>query len=152
VNHSLSLALLLFFIAFIFTVVAKTTDQAYSITPSGNSTNITSNESAANMTKAEPSDLIGSDDSLLVTDVVAQELSSGTPSEIAVYPLSDFSTDDIMLILNMLSTGDLEKVLTNIPLNELKRIFNEVPEDQLTELLNDIPQDSQQKIKQRMQS
>ena len=151
-NRSLSLALLLFYIAFIFTVVAKTTDQAYSITSSGNRTNITSSESAANMTKAEPSDLIGSEDSLLVTDIVAQELSSGTPSDIAVYPLSDFSTDDIMLILNMLSTSDLEKVLANIPLNELQRVFNEVPEDQLTELLNDIPQDSQQKIKQRMQN
>jgi Mg/Co/Ni transporter MgtE len=128
------------------------TDQAYSLIPSSNSTNITSNETVANMTKADPSNLIGSDDSLLVTDIVAQELSSATPSEIAVYPLSDFSTDDIMLVLNMLSTSDLEKVLANIPLNELQRVFNEVPEDQLTELLNDVPQDSQQKIKQRMPS
>lgn len=130
----------------------QTTDQAFSLTPSGNSTNITSNESVANITKAEPSDLIGSDDSLLVTDIVAQELSSSTPSEIAVYPLSDFSTNDVMLILNTLSTSDLEKVLANIPLDELQRVINEVPEDQLTELLNDIPQDSQQKIKQRMQN
>jgi Mg/Co/Ni transporter MgtE len=150
-NYPLILLLLLFPVTILATIVLQMTYQVYSLTPPGNSTNITSNESVANMTKAEPSDLIGSDDSLLVTDIVAQELSSSTPSEIAVYPLSDYSTDDIMLILNTLSTSDLEKVLTNIPLNELQRIFNEVPEDQLTELLNDIPQDSQQKIKQSMQ-
>jgi Mg/Co/Ni transporter MgtE len=117
-----------------------------------NSTKIETNMTSSNITKADPSDLVGSTDSLLVTDIVAQELSSASPSEIAVYPLNDFSTDDIVLVLGGLSTSDLEKVLANIPLDELQRIFNEIPEDQLTELMNNIPQDSQQKIKQRLQS
>jgi Mg/Co/Ni transporter MgtE len=106
-------------------------------------------KTSANLSKTEPSDL---EDYLLVTDIAAQELSLATPSEIATYPLNDFSTDGIILILGALSPTDLEKVLTNIPLNVLQRIFSEAPEDRITELLKDIPQNDIKKIEQRLQS
>lgn len=148
---SKSIEILLLFMVVIFVVVPEVTYQVYSLAPSSNSTNNASTKTSANISKAEPSDLADMDGSLLVTDIAAQELSSATPSEIALYPLNDFSTDDIILILGALSTTDLERVLTNIPLNVLQRIFSEAPEDKITELLNDIPQNNSQKITQRLQ-
>lgn len=147
-----SIEILLLFIVVIFVVVPEVTYHIYSLAQSSNSTNNTSTKTSPNISKAEPSDLADIDGSLLVTDIAAQELSSATPSEIAIYPLNDFSTDDIILILGALSPTDLEEVLTNIPLNVLQRIFSEAPEDKITELLNVIPQNNSQKIEQRLQS
>jgi Mg/Co/Ni transporter MgtE len=147
-----SVETLLLSIVIIFALVPEVTYQGYTLASSSNSTNNTSTKTSANLSKAEPSDLADLGGSLLVTDIAAQELSLATPSEIATYPLNDFSTDDIVLILGALSTTDLEKVLTNIPLNVLQRIFSEAPEDKITEFLNDIPQNNSQKITQRLQS
>ena len=159
-----SIEILLLSIVVIFVGVPEVTYHVYSLAQSSNSTNNTLTKTSPNISKAEPSDafnelsdtlnVIPSDleRSIPVTNIIAQELSMADPSEIAIYPLNDFSTDDIILILGALSPTDLEKVLTNISLNVLQRIFSEAPEDRITELLNDIPQNNSQKIEQRLQS
>ena len=147
-----SIRILLLFMVVIFVGIPEVTYQKDTLASSNNTTTNASVKTSGNMSKADPSDLVGTSGSLLVTDIAAQELSSATPSEIAVYPLNDYSADDILLILSALSRPDLEKVLTNIPLDVLQRIYSEASEDKITELLADIPQNSLQKIEQRLQS
>lgn len=77
-------------------------------------------------TRAEPSDLSGAVQAVLPPEIVAEEMSSLNPEEIANYPLHELSSDDIVTTLNLLSDQSLEKVLGSIKSDNLKIIFDKI--------------------------
>jgi len=107
-------------------VLNETTENSNLDQPRENRSSILNQEGS---TKAEPSDLSGAVEAILPPELVAEELSSLNPEEIANYPLQELSTDDIVTTFNLLSDQTLEKVLSNIRPDNLKIIFDKIPSE-----------------------
>jgi hypothetical protein len=60
----------------------------------------------------------------LTPELIAKDLSQKNSSQIAEFPLQEYSKEDIILVFDNLSVDTLEKVLKNIHQENLKRIFD----------------------------
>ncbi len=69
---------------------------------------------------------------------IALELSSLTPLQIAEYPFTELSDNDLMLALSFLAPSDLGKVLTNIPANDLVVVKERLGESKFNEFLSKV--------------
>jgi hypothetical protein len=82
-------------------------------------------------TRLDPGDIvpgeISRDGSMLTPDLVAEELRSLDPVQIADYPLHLLSSDDILATLDLLSDTDLQKIFGNIKPENLQAIFAKIP-------------------------
>ena len=78
----------------------------------------------------------GNDKFHLNSEDIASELSSLTPLQIAEYPITDLSNNDLMLALSFLAPADLGKVLTNIPVQDLVVVKERLGESKFNEFLS----------------
>jgi len=85
------------------------------------------------------------------TAMVARELHTLSIEEIATYPLSQISSEDLVIVLHdLLSIKDLEKTLNNISVEELRKIlFEKLSRDQVDQILNRLTQDKIEQILDR---
>ena len=65
------------------------------------------------------SDMLLADRFRLNSEDIAMEIAYLTPSQIRSYPITDLSSIDLWLVLNILAPADLAKVLMNIPIQDL---------------------------------
>jgi hypothetical protein len=80
----------------------------------------------------------GNDKFHLNSEDIALELSSLTPLQIAEYPITDLSDNDLMLALSFLAPADLGKVLKNIPVNDLVVVKERLGESKFNEFLSKV--------------
>lgn len=74
----------------------------------------------------------------LNSEDIALELSSLTPVEIAEYPITDLSDNDLKLALSFLAPSDLAKVLKNIPIQDLVVVKERLGDSKFGEFLSKV--------------
>jgi hypothetical protein len=79
-----------------------------------------------NGSRLDPGD-VSEDEDILTSELVTEELTSLTSTQVADYPLQELSSDEIIETFNMLSDTDLQKVLGNTKPENLQIIFAKVP-------------------------
>jgi hypothetical protein len=75
--------------------------------------------------KASPSELALKGNTL-TPELIAQRLSSQNSSQIADFPLEEYSSEDILTTFNHLSDENLDKVLTSVNPGNLKIMFDKI--------------------------
>jgi hypothetical protein len=81
---------------------------------------------------------------------IAMELSSLPPEEIRVYPITDLSDNDIVLVFGFLNPGNLTKVLLNIPQEDLADIRDRLTPVTFTESLSRISEVDRSQVANRL--
>jgi hypothetical protein len=75
--------------------------------------------------KASPSELALKGNTL-TPELIAQRLGSQNSSQIAGFPLEEYSSEDILTTFDYLSDENLEKVLTSVNPGNLKLMFDKI--------------------------
>ncbi len=92
--------------------------------------------------KANPRDL-GVKGNTLTPELIAKELGQKNPSQIAEFPLQEYSKDDIIVVFDNLSVDALEKVLKSIHQENLKIIFDKFLPLEYESILEKVSQQTQ---------
>jgi hypothetical protein len=92
--------------------------------------------------RADPSDL-GIKGNSLTPELIAKDLSQKNSSQIAEFPLQEYSKDDIIVVFDNLSLDALEKVLNSIHQENLKIIFDKFLPFEYESILEKVSQQTQ---------
>lgn len=95
--------------------------------------------------KANPRDL-DLKGNTLTPELIAKDLSQKDSSQIAGFPLQEYSKDDVLIVFNTLSDDALEKVMTSITPENLRIIFDKFLPFEYESILERISQQTQNHI------
>lgn len=95
-----------------------------------------------------PSDFDNPDTNFLSNaEIIAQEISLYTDTEIKDYPLADLPAEEIKAVFMILDLGNITKILLNIPVNDIQEIQNKLSEEEFNSILNRVSIENQTLIK-----
>ena len=72
--------------------------------------------------------------------LIAKDLSTLSPAEIKEYGITDLSTEDLRMALNLLDKDNLAKVLSSITSEDLGRVRNQIGASVFDHILEKLPQ------------
>jgi hypothetical protein len=102
--------------------------------------------------KATPEELSSGNVSTFTTSaaLIAKDLTALSPSEIKEYGITDLSTDDLQIALNLLDKENLGKVLSNIPSEDLASIRKKIGSSTFDPILEKLSENDRLNITKRL--
>jgi hypothetical protein len=103
--------------------------------------------------KLTPETISGGNNSngqILTTQMIAKQLTTITCDKVAIYPLKDLSSTDLVTVFSSISQTPLEKTLNCISDSNLAAILNKISIDKRQQILDRLSPDTKQQILDRL--